>query len=635
MRRNKKTVSSIAAALFFLLLSVSVGDAGVFLGFFNQDRLQAQEGESPTIPVFMDFRSLGDTSVDIIAYRRFKDTGALQSFDFLGAWKYLDVPDLNHVIAATLGPLSTDYSFFFWPFEQDVPGRSYEFFLCAKPTDLPLPPLSEDCGQIDIVVSPAPGPDVPTSLAATAVAADRVVLKWHAPVGRGSTYNIYRGSSEGDIRQVVNSAPLTYTTYSDTPVLPNRRYCYAVTALDGKESAKSASVCVTTPPLISLTPSSINQVVNAGVPVSVQVSVTSDGLPLTFTAASSDAWLAGRFSAAAGQLNLSIATTGMSGQYDGVITISGVNGVQATLPISLQVLPPCLIRATPERVWKGKGACEIADPVTVTITASCSAGGGPVALDLTDATFTYTSPYTGAVVSLPEWMKPPEVSSATPGLLTIGFNTRTNSYCFFYDITIDVNTSKGSVSLPVSLSSPCYERPWWKPLNPYGGAGRAEFWMPPGGEEEFYFTIVSPFVDRLDVYLWQVDYALGDENLHMLLKYAGPEPCDDCTVAAASRMASPQDLVDIQEFCNTTSNPEWCQHPFPPWGWWLPPLVPNKPGLFYSVSGLGYGRIAIYNEYGIGLGLDPAFPKGCWYLNVLGDRASARRARLGLYLDAH
>jgi len=82
-------------------------------------------------------------------------------------------------------------------------------------------------------------PPIPTGLAANALSSNRVQVTWSAAPGANG-YVVYRGSG------VV--AHTTATSYTDTEVLPETQYCYAVAATNAVGSSTASSpVCVTTP----------------------------------------------------------------------------------------------------------------------------------------------------------------------------------------------------------------------------------------------------------------------------------------------------------------------------------------------------------------------------------------------------
>jgi uncharacterized repeat protein (TIGR03806 family) len=107
----------------------------------------------------------------------------------------------------------------------------------SPPAQPPTPPPTVD----------TTAPTTPSSLTATAVAANRVELNWTASTDTGgsglSGYRIYRDGSTTALADVTTPA------YSDTAVVAATSYSYAVRAFDGagNESAPSAAVSVTTP----------------------------------------------------------------------------------------------------------------------------------------------------------------------------------------------------------------------------------------------------------------------------------------------------------------------------------------------------------------------------------------------------
>ena len=94
------------------------------------------------------------------------------------------------------------------------------------------------------------GADAPTNLYATPQAS-QVALTWNAVTVTGSTetvtYNVYRGTSSGDLSTKTKIAPnLGSPTYLDTAVLPGVAYYYQVTSVvSSGESQGSNQVSIT------------------------------------------------------------------------------------------------------------------------------------------------------------------------------------------------------------------------------------------------------------------------------------------------------------------------------------------------------------------------------------------------------
>src|SRR5258708_18373983 len=84
-------------------------------------------------------------------------------------------------------------------------------------------------------------PPPPTGLTATAGNA-QVSLAWNASSGAAS-YNLYR-SVNGGAYTLLNTSPITTTSYTDSGLTNGTPYCYEATAVNSSgESAKSSPVC--------------------------------------------------------------------------------------------------------------------------------------------------------------------------------------------------------------------------------------------------------------------------------------------------------------------------------------------------------------------------------------------------------
>jgi len=95
----------------------------------------------------------------------------------------------------------------------------------------------------DLTTADTAKPSDPSGLAAIPASSTSIVLVWNASTDNIGVagYNIYRGGTK------VGSSP--YPVYTDTGLSSNTPYCYQVEAYDGAGniSAKSSSVCATTP----------------------------------------------------------------------------------------------------------------------------------------------------------------------------------------------------------------------------------------------------------------------------------------------------------------------------------------------------------------------------------------------------
>ena len=83
----------------------------------------------------------------------------------------------------------------------------------------------------------------PTGLAAALAAATQVNLTWTAPSGTVSGYNIYRGYISGGEATLLNSSPVSGTSYSDTTVSAGTVYYYTVMAVNavGRDVASTSN----------------------------------------------------------------------------------------------------------------------------------------------------------------------------------------------------------------------------------------------------------------------------------------------------------------------------------------------------------------------------------------------------------
>jgi fibronectin type 3 domain-containing protein len=73
----------------------------------------------------------------------------------------------------------------------------------------------------------------------------QVTLSWTADTDATTGYNVYRGSSASAINTLLNSTPISATTYQDTTVTPgNWFYAVAAVGANGTLSPQSTDVTV-------------------------------------------------------------------------------------------------------------------------------------------------------------------------------------------------------------------------------------------------------------------------------------------------------------------------------------------------------------------------------------------------------
>jgi len=113
--------------------------------------------------------------------------------------------------------------------------------------------LGASSGLLTIATSSLTNPTTIVSLNGTGVAsAYQVNLAWNAPASSTDPvagYNVYRSADGGATFQMLNSSPLTQTTYSDTSVEDGLSYDYDVTSVDasGVQSFPSNLLSLTIP----------------------------------------------------------------------------------------------------------------------------------------------------------------------------------------------------------------------------------------------------------------------------------------------------------------------------------------------------------------------------------------------------
>lgn len=113
-------------------------------------------------------------------------------------------------------------------------------------TEADLPVLDNET-----IVDTTP-PAAPTALTATPVSSSRIDISWTASTDTDvSGYSVYRGTTK--------IATLTSTSYTDTGLSADTRYCYQAEAFDaaGNTSNKTIEACESTPPVVDTTPATL------------------------------------------------------------------------------------------------------------------------------------------------------------------------------------------------------------------------------------------------------------------------------------------------------------------------------------------------------------------------------------------
>nr|NIM57833.1 hypothetical protein [Candidatus Aminicenantes bacterium] len=126
-------------------------------------------------------------------------------------------------------------------------GEAYLYFLRAAVSESPPLSESDDSEAIEVLAKDTFAPSVPSGLVSIATE-DFISISWDAnPEGDLAGYRVWRKMEEEGEYISLNPLPIQENAFNDTNVEKNRRYYYAVTALDksGNESPKSESVSQT------------------------------------------------------------------------------------------------------------------------------------------------------------------------------------------------------------------------------------------------------------------------------------------------------------------------------------------------------------------------------------------------------
>jgi hypothetical protein len=128
--------------------------------------------------------------------------------------------------------------------DQDfVFGRTYRYFVRAAALDSRTPAESDDSEAIEVEARDVFPPAAPAGLTAVA-GAGVIALSWESgPEPDISGYRVWRREEKEAGFTLLQDLAATENSYSDSRVEKNKRYVYAITALDtaGNESPKSGS----------------------------------------------------------------------------------------------------------------------------------------------------------------------------------------------------------------------------------------------------------------------------------------------------------------------------------------------------------------------------------------------------------
>lgn len=120
-------------------------------------------------------------------------------------------------------------------------GKAYSYFIRASATDNPPYFESEDSETVGILVQDTFPPDPPTGLMSIA-GENMIALSWNIVKEEDlAGYRVWRREEHEEKFIVLTPHPLWENAFNDTAVEKNKRYYYAITAVDksGNESQKS------------------------------------------------------------------------------------------------------------------------------------------------------------------------------------------------------------------------------------------------------------------------------------------------------------------------------------------------------------------------------------------------------------
>lgn len=248
------------------------------------------------------------------------------------------------------------------------------------------------------------------------------------------------GSTPGSLTVSVNATSLAAGTYSGA---------ITITSPQASNSPLTVPVTLTvsSAPVLSASPASLAFSAQTGnnPPAPQNISVTSSGAPISFTAAAATTsggnWLSVSPSSGAtpASLSVSVNPAGLAaGSYGGTITITPAAGSAVTVAVTLTVTSTAALSASPTSLafsfQTGGGAPA---PQTVSVTSN----GGPI--DFTAAAST---------TSGGNWLAVAPASGTTPATLNVSVNA-TGLAAATYTGTISINSATGgSASVAVTLT---------------------------------------------------------------------------------------------------------------------------------------------------------------------------------------
>ncbi len=301
-------------------------------------------------------------------------------------------------------------------------------------------PLSPDTGRIaaHLVVDPPP-PAAPSDLAATAVGADRIDLKWRDNSDDETRFALERSAAGGAFQSVNDSLPPNTTTFSDTQLTAATAYRYRVRACSPSGcSAFSAEAGATTAalPSIHLATSAVSLSDTAGSTALARTSVaitnagggTLDGLAAAvhYAAGEPTGWLSASLSTPLAPATLTITATPGSldaGTYAGSVEVASpvADGGSRSVSVIFTVAPAAAAPPPPEQPTISLGATTVAlsatalgaDPAPQTVAVD---NGGTGTLDGLTTTVDYGGLAGG-------WLTATLDATTAPATLTLSAHT--------------------------------------------------------------------------------------------------------------------------------------------------------------------------------------------------------------------
>ncbi len=523
MKKLKVTLFLFAIMVMGLLFPVS-SMAEIFIDTFPWEDITVNEGDPLEVPVFFWGGDLVEKPIELFIWKEGFDS---QNKEYLGASGWTPFTDFSHMTPVFSIDNMIEYANITWKVYENTRGiDSFSLYICMDsdidgrlPQGIDTPSAScglkritieQNCTGIELSKNPiSESLRIGTNKTITINVSDKCNKAIDFEASSPQNW-ISLSKQAGVLTVTLNASSLPATTYTGTINISAGASNETIPVT--LQVTSSSFTFPTCPPLnVVIWPGIVGVTTASGETKIETVSVTDNcGKALSYTASvtKGSSWLITQASGS-GTLLLTINTTGMTpGTYDGEVRVSPSGYSAKTLTVTLTIAGQCTPSSAvinPSSISKQVTVGSNATDTPVTIKDNCS----------NNLSYKVTA-VTGS------WITSPKVNDTGTGTLIVKLNTVSLSAGTYNgSITVDLGTTYGSRTIPVSLSM----------TNTSSDAVLLKnleiqyYSYDPGQVRYFYFyensnkgngNTKSLIVDQMDMvqtYLYNID---------MIVKYAGP-----------------------------------------------------------------------------------------------------------------